>query len=82
MAAACYPLETVTTRIQMFTRAWKRSRDGVDSDCDGSDGLGLTGEYGDTWINASFSAPGVRGLQEFLEAGAEHMYVGNSSSGF
>ena len=56
--------------------------DGVDSDCDGSDGLGLTGEYGDTWINASFSAPSVRGLQEFLEAGAEHMYVGNTSSGF
>gem|GEM_PF-1611591 len=56
--------------------------DGVDSDCDGSDGLGLTGEYGDTWINASFSAPSVRGLQEFLEAGADHMYVGHSSAGF
>ena len=56
--------------------------DGVDADCDGSDGFGFTGEYGDVWVNASFSAPSVRGLQEYTEAGAEHMYVGHSMDGF
>ena len=56
------------------------SDDGVDSDCDGEDSwIGLTGETGDAWVTVA-SGPGMRGLQEFLDVGAEYMYVGNGSS--
>ena len=82
-AVVCYPPETVTTPIRACIPAWKRSTVTAWTRIV-MEAMGLVsrGEYGDTWINASFSAPGVRGLQEFLEVGAEHMYVGHSSSGF
>ena len=55
------------------------SDDGVDSDCDGEDSsIGLTGETGDAWV-AVGSGPSMRGLQEYLDVGAEYMYVGQDS---
>lgn len=54
--------------------------DGVDSDCDGEDGVpGLTGETGDAWLPVS-SGPSMRGLQEYTASGATHMYVGNGTN--
>ena len=51
--------------------------DGVDSDCDGEDDpSGLSGEWGSSWVTVA-SGPSHRGLQEYLDAGAEYMYVGN-----